>query len=313
MNSVIHKLTKASIYVTVNSLISITKLYRIQAISFPDSHLIYFRVLGRILAKALCEGLQIPNHMSSHLFKMIVGWPLIFEDLKLIDQECYNFFVSVKKTSSEQLARMKINFTAMIDVMGCSEEIELCQGGKARAVDMDNKAEYLELNLKYYLFDEVKEQLTEFLLGFYDLIPEPLVSIFDPEEIELVMCGEKMIDVQDWKRNTEYTGEFQDLGEYHPVCCWFWDIVENYFDQETRVLLLKYATGTSSVPVGGFAQLQGKNGQYQKFTLHGLRFEDCPFPKADTMINRILLPLYENSNLMYETLVPSLQDGSREQ
>lgn len=277
----------------------------------PDSHLIYFRVLGRILAKAVCEGYQIPIHMSIHLYKLLVGWPLVFEDLKSIDEACYDFFVEIQNVSPTQLSNMRIPFSAMVDVMGYSEEVEIIPGGRTKVVTVENLSEYLEASLKYYLFGEVKDQVTEFLLGFYDVIPEPLLSIFNADEVEILMSGSKHIDVIDWKRNTEYTGEFQDLGEYHPVCCWFWDMVENYFDHQTRIQLLEFVTGLSVVPIGGFAELLDENGQNRKFTLHGTLFEDCPFPRGDTMLNRIVLPLYESSNLMYETLVPSIQVGKK--
>ena len=238
---------------------------------------------------------------------MIVGWPIICDDLKFIDKACYDFFIGVQGASAQQLNQMKITFTALMDVSGYTEEIELCPQGKKRIVDMNNKEEFLELGLQYYLFGEVKNQLTEFLLGFYEVIPEPLVSVFSAEEMELLMCGTQTIDVQDWKQNTIYTGEFKNVGEYHPVCCWFWDLVENFFDLKTQSQLLQYATGMRTVPFGGFSALQGENGQKQLFTLHGSRYEDCPFPRANIMLNRIYLPLYESSNILYETLLPSIQ------
>jgi len=277
------------------------------ALSFPDYYLICFRVLGRILAKAVSEGIHISSHMSPHLFKLLVGWPLTVDDLKDIDQACFHYLVNVQNASAQQLSKMKIPFTAMLDVLGSSEEVEICPGGASRLVTIENKSEYLDLSLKHYLFGEVEDQVTELLIGFYDVIPEPLVSVFDAEEIELLMCGVQKIDIEDWKRNTVYTGEFQDLGEYHPVCCWFWDIVENYLDQEARLKLLTFATGLSTVPSGGFANLNGESGQLQKFTLHGMRFEDCPFPQAETLWNRILIPLYESSSLMYETIIPLIE------
>merc|ERR1712071_439097 len=108
--------------------------------------------------------------------------------------------------------------------------------------------------------------------------PERLLTVFNPEEIELLMCGMKPIDLDDWKRNSIYTGEFQSHGEYHPICDWFWDMVENYLDQDSRLKLFQFATGMSSPPPGGFAELLNQNGSHQRFTLHGIRYEECPFP-----------------------------------
>lgn len=43
-------------------------------------------------------------------------------------------------------------------------------------------------------------------LGFYDIVPEPLLSVFDFQELELLLHGLPNIDMDDWVKNTEYTG-----------------------------------------------------------------------------------------------------------
>lgn len=45
----------------------------------------------------------------------------------------------------------------------------------------------------------------------------------------------------------------------HHVILWFWNAVER-FDNERRLRLLQFVTGTSSIPYEGFAALRGSNG-----------------------------------------------------
>ena len=40
------------------------------------------------------------------------------------------------------------------------------------------------------------------------MVPEPLLAVFDFQEVELLFHGLPNIDMDDWMRNTEYTGEF---------------------------------------------------------------------------------------------------------
>ena len=40
--------------------------------------------------------------------------------------------------------------------------------------------------------------------GFYDIVPKKLVSIFDEQELELLISGLPKIDIDDLKANTEY-------------------------------------------------------------------------------------------------------------
>lgn len=46
---------------------------------------------------------------------------------------------------------------------------------------------------------------------------------FDAEELQVLMSGTKKIDVEDWKRNTFYKGEYADKKDTHQVVRWFWE------------------------------------------------------------------------------------------
>jgi hypothetical protein len=47
-------------------------------------------------------------------------------------------------------------------------------------------------------------RLNAFLEGFYDIIPKRLISIFNEQELELLISGLPNIDIEDLKSNTEY-------------------------------------------------------------------------------------------------------------
>jgi len=47
-------------------------------------------------------------------------------------------------------------------------------------------------------------RLDAFLEGFYDIIPKHLISIFNEQELELLISGLPDIDIEDLKANTEY-------------------------------------------------------------------------------------------------------------
>ena len=50
----------------------------------------------------------------------------------------------------------------------------------------------------------VRSQIKSFLEGFYDVIPKNLISIFNEQELELLISGLPAIDIDDLKANTEY-------------------------------------------------------------------------------------------------------------
>ena len=42
--------------------------------------------------------------------------------------------------------------------------------------------------------------------GFNEIVPSQFLDIFDEKELELVIGGLGEIDMDDWKKNTEYRG-----------------------------------------------------------------------------------------------------------
>jgi len=268
-----------------------------------EDHLIYYRFLGRVMGKALFDRQLVAGHMVGYIYKHILGWPVTFGDLAMVDDEYYNNLKQLQTlaTSGEDLSMLCLDFTTTQDIMGVKEEIELIPNGAKIEVDNDNFPEYLEACLKYRMLDRVKPQLNELLLGFFDVIPEPLLTIFDFQELELLMCGLPDIDLEDWKEHTEYSGECDHVGGDHQVCIWFWEVVGE-FDRETKARLLQFVTGTSGVPSRGFGVLQGNDGNVRKFTIHGVGVDVCLYPRAHTCFNRIDLPMYETRQDLKEKL-----------
>ena len=239
-------------------------------VSCPQDHLIYFRFLGRVLGKALFEGQLVAGHMVQYLYKYMLGWPITFNDIESIDVEIYKNLKKCLEIDRDQVEYLCLDFTTTQHLLGETTEVELVPEGKDKAVTGDNLGEYVEVYFKYLLLERIRPQVTELLLGFYDVVPEPMLSIFDFQELELMMCGLPSIDLDDWVKHTQYTGSFAAKKSKNQVCNWFWEVVRDEFDQEMKARLLQFATGTSGVPSRGFSVLQGSDGNIKLFTLNGV-------------------------------------------
>eukprot|EP00934_Nitzschia_sp_Nitz4_P003621 Nitzschia sp. Nitz4//scaffold265_size26576//3226//5822//NITZ4_008244-RA/size26576-augustus-gene-0.20-mRNA-1//1//CDS//3329544828//3611//frame0 len=269
-------------------------------ISCPDDHLIYFRFLGRVMGRALFDRQLIKGHMVRHLYKHLLGWPITFEDLEAQDE---GYYQSLKKfTTMQDLSVMCLDFTITEETMGVRRDVELIPGGNMKEVTAENLPQYLEANLRYRMLDRTSPQITEILLGFFDVIPEPALTVFDPNELELILCGLPEIDMYDWECNTIYSGLFESKGKRNKVVEWFWEVVRNDFDQEMKARLLQFVTGTSGVPAKGFSVLQGNDGNIKRFAIHGVDRNSYVYPRAHTCFNRIDLPTYASKKELYEKL-----------
>jgi HECT-domain (ubiquitin-transferase) len=268
-----------------------------------DDYLVYYRFLGRVMGKAIFDRQLVAGHMAHFIYKHMLGWPVAFKDIASIDEEYYTNLSQMQELvqNGEDLSMLCLDFTTTQEIMGVKETIDLIPGGTDIEVDNDNFPEYLEACFKYRMLDRIMPQLKELLLGFFDVIPEPLLTVFDFQELELLMCGLPVIDLDDWQEHTEYSGDFEFSKSSAPSCQWFWEVVAE-FDQEMKARLLQFVTGTSGVPSRGFGVLQGNDGNIRKFTIHGVSMNVCLYPRAHTCFNRIDLPTYETKDDLREKL-----------
>jgi hypothetical protein len=80
---------------------------------------------------------------------------------------------------------------------------------------------HFSLIIKWRFVGRVKQQMMSLMEGFNELIPQNMLQIFDENEVELLLCGLQDIDVNDWKNNTVYKGEYNPN---HPVIINFWRV-----------------------------------------------------------------------------------------
>jgi E3 ubiquitin-protein ligase NEDD4 len=164
----------------------------------------------------------------------------------------------------------------------------------------------------------VEEQFNAFITGFNELIPADLVGVFDERELELLIGGIADIDVDDWKKHTDYRG----YQEQDQVIQDFWKVIRTW-DAEQKSRLLQFATGTSRIPVNGFKDLQGSDGP-RRFTIEKAG-EVNALPKSHTWyvlyphlqltmltlyrsFNRLDLPPYKSYELLNSKLSTAVEE-----
>jgi len=172
---------------------------------YPSDHLTYFRFIGRVMGKAIFDRQLVNGRMLKHLYKHILSWPVMFKDLKDVDEEYYNSLKGFEGMG-EDVECAYIDFTVTEDTLGMKKTVELIPGGADVDVTAENLSDYIEACLKYRLLGRYEAQLQELLLGFFDVIPEPLLTVFDHQELEWLMCGPQTLSdkksnpcISDWE------------------------------------------------------------------------------------------------------------------
>ena len=91
-----------------------------------------------------------------------------------------------------------------IQEFGKTETKDLKENGRQMPVTEANKREYVQLACQMKMTESIKAQIKSFLEGFYEVIPKELISIFNEQELELLISGLPTIDIDDLKANSEY-------------------------------------------------------------------------------------------------------------
>uniref|UniRef100_W8BYZ8 E3 ubiquitin-protein ligase HUWE1 n=1 Tax=Notamacropus eugenii TaxID=9315 RepID=W8BYZ8_NOTEU len=267
------------------------------------NHLSYFKFVGRIVAKAVYDNRLLDCYFTRSFYKHILGKSVRYTDMESEDYHFYQGLVYLLENDVSSLG-YDLTFSTEVQEFGVCEVRDLKPNGANILVNEENKKEYVHLVCQMRMTGAIQKQLAAFLEGFYEIIPKHLISIFTEQELELLISGLPTIDIDDLKSNTEYHKYQSNSIQIQ----WFWRALRS-FDQADRAKFLQFVTGTSKVPLQGFAALEGMNG-IQKFQIHRDDRSTDRLPSAHTCFNQLDLPAYENYEKLCHMLLLAIQECS---
>lgn len=243
-----------------------------------EEHLRFFHFIGRVIGKAVYEQKLLDCYFSRAMYKRILGKRVSVKDMESHDPDYYKSLVWMLENDITNVSFE--TFSVEEEEFGVKKIYDLIENGRNVEVTNENKQEFVRLVVEFKLLTSVKDQMDNFLTGFHGIIPAELISIFNEQELELLISGVPDIDVNDWKSNTEYhqyTAASQQIQ-------WFWRAVRS-FDKEERAKLMQFVTGTSKPPLNGFKELEGMNGA-TRFNIHRDYGNKDRLPSSHTCFNR---------------------------
>ncbi|XP_069142505.1 E3 ubiquitin-protein ligase HUWE1-like isoform X2 [Argopecten irradians] len=268
-----------------------------------SNHLSYYKFVGRIIAKAIYDNKLLDCYFTRSFYKHIIGQAVKYTDMESEDYAFYQGLVFLLENDVKDLG-YDLAFSTEIQEFGVTESRDLKADGNKLMVTEANKKEYVKLVCQMKMTGAIRKQLNAFMEGFYDIIPKRLISIFNEQELELLISGLPNIDIDDLKSNTEYH-KYQSTSLQVQ---WFWRALRS-FEQSDRAQFLQFVTGTSKVPLQGFAFLEGMNG-FQKFQIHRDDRSTERLPVAHTCFNQLDLPAYETYDKLRRMLLLAINECS---
>lgn len=194
------------------------------------------------------------------------------------------------------------DFVIETERYGEKVEIPLCPGGDKRAVTNANRKEFVDMYIRYMLDTAVARQYEPFKRGFFIVCGGNALSLFRPEEIELLVRGsDEPLDIASLRAVAVYEGwpkasKDVPVPDRQPQVVWFWDFFTRISPTDQRKML-SFVTGSDRIPALGATNLIIKIGL--------LREKDDPmnetswkeperFPVARTCFNSIGLYQYRS-------------------
>ncbi|KAJ0411342.1 hypothetical protein ATCC90586_004328 [Pythium insidiosum] len=148
-----------------------------------SDYLTLFQFVGRILGKALYEGIVVQPKFAHFFLSKLLHSHNHLNQLPSLDPEIY------KVSYEGDVEDLGLTFTLVQDAFGAQEEIELVPNGASVPVTSQNKTRYIHLVAHYYLNTQIREQSAAFRAGLADLIDVRWLQLFNEPELQVLISG----------------------------------------------------------------------------------------------------------------------------
>ena len=271
----------------------------------------YLQLVGKVIGFALLKEQHLPVHLTKPLLKELLDLDFSFEDLADFDPDLYKRLVQLRACDEDTVRQLGLNFSLDDAYFGKRRKVSLVLGGEDISVTKGNLEVYLRLYAQHRLKSDAKA-LMNLKRGFHYFCPPSLIKaarkLLTVEDFDQLLSGVGEIDVEDWQRNTRYDSKGTPRTK---VVKWFWEAVRS-MSCEQRRQLLRFATGRTSAPIGGFKLMKSED-EHIPFTI---ALKEQPevakvrsfYPTAATCSNLLQLPRYNSRADLDKYLVAAIEE-----
>ncbi|PWA58797.1 Armadillo [Artemisia annua] len=290
----------------------------------------HFRLLGRVIAKALQDGRLLDLPLSPAFYKLMLGQELDLHDISLFDAEfgktlqelqalvCRKQYLESIHDRNEIL-NLKFRGTAVEDL--CLDftlpgypDFFLKTGDDN--VDLNNLDEYISLVVDATVKTGITRQMEAFRAGFNQVFDISALQIFTPSELDYLLCGRGEL----WEADTLVEHIKFDHGYTSKSLAVVYLLeIMGEFNADQQRAFCQFVTGAPRLPPGGLAVLNPKLTIVRK---HSSTSNNAPtnaagvseaadddLPSVMTCANYLKLPPYSTKEIMYKKLLYAINEG----
>ncbi|PKI52859.1 hypothetical protein CRG98_026690 [Punica granatum] len=292
----------------------------------------YFRLIGRVMAKALQDGRLLDLPLSTAFYKIVLGQELDLHDIPSLDAElgkvleelhaivCRKQYLdSADGDNRDAVADLRFDGARLEDLYldftlpGYPDYI-MKPGNET--VDINNLEEYILLVVDATVKSGIARQVEAFRAGFNQVFDISSLQIFTPQELDYLLCGRREL----WEAETlvEHIKFDHGYTAKSPAIISLLEIMGEFTPEQQRAFC-QFVTGAPRLPPGGLAVLNPKLTIVRK---HSSTMSNVPvngngpsesadddLPSVMTCANYLKLPPYSTKEIMYKKLLYAINEG----
>lgn len=292
----------------------------------------YFRLVGRVMAKALQDGRLLDLPMSTAFYKLVLGQELDLHDILSFDAEFGKILQELqalvcRKQYLESMGDAHCDAVADLRFRGALIEdlfLDFTLPGYPdyilkpgeQNVDINNLEEYISLVVDATVKVGISRQMEAFRAGFNQVFDISSLQIFSPHELDYLLCGRREL----WEAETLVDHIKFDHGytAKSPAVLNLLEIMGEFTPEQQRSFC-QFVTGAPRLPPGGLAVLNPKLTIVRKHSSttsntasNGTgpsESADDDLPSVMTCANYLKLPPYSTKEIMFKKLLFAISEG----
>ena len=256
-----------------------------------------FELIGIVLGLAIYNSNILDVHLPLTIYKKLLGYKTDIEDLAEFNPQLARGLKEVLVLQGDVESVLCRTFEVETSAFDSIIHHPLKPNGSSIAVTNSNREEYVQLYVDWVLNKAPGAWFEAFQRGFLKVCGGELLSMFRPEELELLVCGNPVLDFTELERVCVYEdGYLKDSR----VCRMLWKVLHSLAEEQKKRFLF-FVTGSDRAPINGLGSMRfviSRNGPDSERLM-----------TAHTCFNHLLLPEYSSEEKIRRMLLVAISNA----
>ena len=255
--------------------------------------MIMYKFLGRLLGFSIRTKSPLGIKIAFPVWKKLLGLPITIADLKEIDENFVKSHECLLKVEEDGITEDTFEYLPL------EMFPPIYHNGATLELSFATRVQYVNTAflLKSKQWDKQIEQIK---IGFGEIIPIQILSLFTPQEVEILVCGSTEFNWDLLKQCTKYSGDFSSES---PTIQLLWEVLRTLTPEESE-LFLRFVWGKTRLPnsVSDFER---------SFEIQSLSRGNDAFPTSATCFFKLNLPIYTTKEALETKLRYAITNTTR--